>query len=93
MKRTIRPSEGEGVLPNSHRTNTAAALRSVATGNKSCSWIPKLTAHHGQWLSWTRERHGGGGTPERHFGCRAVLDPPVLMVDPVVLSNVEPHQP
>jgi hypothetical protein len=34
MKGTIRSSQGEGVLPNSRRTNTAAELRSVTTGNE-----------------------------------------------------------
>ena len=30
---------------------------------------------------------------ERRFGTWTVFDAPVLMVDPVVLSNVEPRQP
>ena len=40
-----------------------------------------------------RRGQGRGGPPEGRFGRRVVLDVPVLMVDPVVLGDVEPHQP
>ena len=34
----------------------------------------------------------GDTSPERCFGRRIILDVPVLVIDPVVLGNVEPHQ-
>ena len=40
-----------------------------------------------------RQGQGRGGPPEGRFGRRVVLNVPVLMVDPVVLGDVEPHQP
>jgi ATP-dependent Clp protease protease subunit len=40
-----------------------------------------------------RQGQSGGGPPEGRFGRRVVLDVPVLVVDPVVLGDVEPHQP
>jgi hypothetical protein len=40
-----------------------------------------------------RQRHGRRGLPEPRFRDRVVLDVPVLMVDAVILSNVELHQP
>src|ERR1035441_1461660 len=39
------------------------------------------------------QRKSSGASPERRSGCLAVFDVPVLVVDPLVLVYVEPHEP
>ena len=83
MKSTARSSGGEAFYPIlTELTRQLVLPPDTLTGRAS-----RPIGRYG--LASVRAE---GGMTEHRFGTWTVFDVPVLMVDPVVLSNVEPHQ-